>query len=580
MRIPYFIFFLFVYNFTSAQNYTTNGGNSEHNGISKYTAPNQAQEIWNINNAFFTDFGNAIYAYNDRFVTTRIATNGARIQCFNISNGAIIWTSAFKTPTSKIYTIGFTEDAVYAHDYDTDSLFALNPSDGTVKWKSTFKHKIFGGNSSAIYACNGDLIVQGVSGAIKTTMRLNKTTGDTVWTNSGAFPGLLPPPGFCAFGNTMYRWTGGINSPVKVVAIDMNSGTTKYASEEIPGQALQQYQLIAGPDGTIYVWRDNGLGLYAFTDNGTSITVKWIHNGSAFSTGTYSNLGFDKSGNIIEVEGGKVYRLNKNTGAVLESTPFSIYPTDQQFVGTLITIDDNEDILVSGGGIPFTYLISKDLQTIKWQAAQSYNPYAAPVLTKNGTLLNLGSGTGIKAYRTPISRKPVADFLVSTRDIIAGGTINFVNQSSYNPTEWRWKFYGATPDTSNDESPTNIQYNTAGEYEVRLITLNSIGKDTLIKSCYIKVLPGVLSIDDDSLPSIVNSNKSFQIFPNPTTTTINVRNAKSEQAFIYDIQGHLLGSYKISQNLQPINVRSLLSGTYAIRIGGFKKMKTFIFLKE
>jgi hypothetical protein len=580
MRITYFLLFLFVCHFSLAQNYSSNGGNSQHNGISKYTAPNQEQEIWSINNAFFTDFGNAIYAYNDRFVTTRTASNGARIQCFNILNGATIWTSAFKTPTSKMYAIGFTEDAVYAHDYDTDSLFALNPSDGTVKWKSKFIHKLFGGYSTAIYACNGDIIVQGASASVKSTMRLNKLNGDTVWTNSGAFAGLLAPPNFCAFGNTMYRWTGGINSPVKVVAIDMNSGATKYTSEEIPGQALQQYQLIAGPDGTIYAWRDNGLGLYAFTDNGISITVKWIHEGSAFSTGNYSNLGFDKSGNIIEIESGKVYRLNKNTGAVLESTPFSIYPIDQQFIGTLITIDEDEDILVSGGGIPFTYLISKDLQTIKWIATQSYNPYAAPVLTKNGTLLNLGSGTGIKGYRTAISRKPVADFSVSTRDIISGATINFVNQSSYNVTEWRWKFYGATPDTSNEENPSNIQYNTAGEYEVRLIALNSIGKDTLTKSCYIKVLPGVLSIDDDSLPNIVNTNKTFQINPNPTTTTINIRNAKGEQAFIYDIQGHLLVSYKITQNLQPINVQLLRSGTYVIRIGGFKKMKTFIFLKE
>jgi outer membrane protein assembly factor BamB len=59
--------------------------------------------------------------------------------------------------TSIMYAVGFTEDAVYAHDYSNDSLYALSPADGSVKWSSV---NICLEETQNFTACNGDPIVR------------------------------------------------------------------------------------------------------------------------------------------------------------------------------------------------------------------------------------------------------------------------------------------------------------------------------------------------------------------------------------------------------------------------------------
>ena len=64
--------------------------------------------------------------------------------------------------------------------------------------------------------------------------------------------------------------------------------------------------------------------------------------------------------------------------------------------------------------------------------------------------------------------------------------ITFINQSQ-NGTTYRWFFPGATPDTSTAANPTNICYNGPGHYNVRLITTNILGSDTLNQPNFISV---------------------------------------------------------------------------------------------
>jgi len=57
--------------------------------------------------------------------------------------------------------------------------------------------------------------------------------------------------------------------------------------------------------------------------------------------------------------------------------------------------------------------------------------------------------------------------------------INFFDQSSGNPTSWRWHFTGAIPDTSSLQNPDSICYSTPGTYPVSLIVSNGTKADTL-----------------------------------------------------------------------------------------------------
>jgi len=60
-----------------------------------------------------------------------------------------------------------------------------------------------------------------------------------------------------------------------------------------------------------------------------------------------------------------------------------------------------------------------------------------------------------------------------------GQCISFTELSSPCATSWHWLFPGASPDTSDQQNPTNICYSNPGTYPVTLIVANSSGSDTL-----------------------------------------------------------------------------------------------------
>ncbi|MEM9821722.1 MAG: PKD domain-containing protein, partial [Bacteroidota bacterium] len=75
-----------------------------------------------------------------------------------------------------------------------------------------------------------------------------------------------------------------------------------------------------------------------------------------------------------------------------------------------------------------------------------------------------------------------------------------------------WSFPGATPSTSNDQYPSNIQYTTPGEYVVTLNAINQCGSST-IRDTFIVVQPGTLTLDDDYV--ICANEPGFNISASP-----------------------------------------------------------------
>lgn len=82
---------------------------------------------------------------------------------------------------------------------------------------------------------------------------------------------------------------------------------------------------------------------------------------------------------------------------------------------------------------------------------------------------------------------PNANFSASATSILVGGSVNFTDLTTNNPTSWSWTFTGGTPSTSTSQNPTNIVYNTAGTYSVSLTATNASGNDTETKTGYIVV---------------------------------------------------------------------------------------------
>ena len=82
---------------------------------------------------------------------------------------------------------------------------------------------------------------------------------------------------------------------------------------------------------------------------------------------------------------------------------------------------------------------------------------------------------------------PVAIF-TAPNDICPGTCTDFTNLS-LSGTSFLWSFPGANPAVSTDANPTNICYNTPGNYAVTLIASNAVGSDTITLNNYITVYP-------------------------------------------------------------------------------------------
>lgn len=108
--------------------------------------------------------------------------------------------------------------------------------------------------------------------------------------------------------------------------------------------------------------------------------------------------------------------------------------------------------------------------------------------------------------------RPLGGFSQSADTICAGGSLNFNDQSSNQPTSWLWQFAGGNPATATVANPSGIVYNTPGTYQVTLITTNSAGSDTLVRNLAVVVqanlqanLPALSSVCASDLTRVLTA---------------------------------------------------------------------------
>ncbi|MEN8224136.1 MAG: GEVED domain-containing protein, partial [Bacteroidota bacterium] len=124
--------------------------------------------------------------------------------------------------------------------------------------------------------------------------------------------------------------------------------------------------------------------------------------------------------------------------------------------------------------------------TTRMRITMKYNAYA--------TSCETGFSGEVEDYtisfEPPIPQAPEAEFSADNTLVTIGGTVNFTDESLYDPTSWSWVFEGGTPATSTAQNPS-VTYATEGIYDVRLTATNAEGSDQLIKYDYIEVSSSV-----------------------------------------------------------------------------------------
>ena len=572
------LFVLLIKSSVFAQNWYTFAGSNQKNGLTEMTGPvSISTPYWTVNSPTSSVWGNAIYTFGDKFATARTVFNPAyrgKIELRNLTDGSLIWEQTF-ADTSVMYVVGFTEDAVYVADYRStySILCALSVETGEVKW--SISHYMFPGNEGICFADDGDPIILG--------KRLDRLTGTPKWTNNYPTPNG-PEGGYVVNGNTYYHWTGYITTPKSLIAIDVNTGVTKYQSFELPGDGDQENDLVIGPDGTIYITRDGNSGsLWAFTDTGTGFAEKWHLTPGVL----VKSIGPDNVLYCADVNNGlpegPLMKVDGNTGSIIGY----VTPTTQV---KYVTVGDDSTVYVAtgetAGGKYIAY--TPDLLTIKWQTNVPFNYYSGCPIGKEGVFITAGSGTQITAYKPNVERKPVADFRSSGRDITATiETIDYFDQSSYQPTSWQWTFEGGTPETSTAQNPTGIEYTLPGIYSVQLIATNSFGVDTIVRTKYVFADQPV-GVDEEN--TILTEYKLEQNYPNPFNPSTRINYSTLNTGFVslkvFDVLGNEIatlvneeksaGAYVVNWN-----ANNLPSGIYVYKMqaGSFTSVKKMMLVK-
>lgn len=550
MKLLLFLVVIFMFlNPALSQNWPNMGGNNQRNNYTKMPGPVSLEQLWSVNSSYATVIGNRVLTWDDLFATARVVFSPQYhgvIELRSLLDGSLLWSKDLG-PTSILYTVGFTEDAVYAHDYSNDSLYALDLADGSIKWRIG-ESKLFPGNNGLVFACDGDPIDFG--------RRIDKHTGEIVWQYDYIIP-VGPSGGFALYGNTYYHWTGSIVTPKKLIAVDADKGDFLYESEELPGDGDQEIPLMIGPDGTIYITRDGGQ-LYAFEDNGEEFSVKWTNP----YTIIVRSVGPDGKLFGIEPNFNYLVSLDPADGTVLDTAFFEFpYP-----MMNCITVTEDE-VVYATDNYDKIYAFSYDLSEVLWELPLNNHVYSDPAPSKEGIMVLIGNGTNIKAYQNDIDRKPVADFGTDSTMIYTGSSLNFYDHSSFAPTSWEWTFEGSNTPTSDLQNPTGIVYDLSGIFEVTLIASNAYGSDTIVRSCYIEVNNPVNIRDKGRL------QRQSSVYPNPFRENFTIYSASEPIVIeLLDVMGRIVkpiyhGSFQNNEDLCiTIDGKDLQKGIYFIRI--------------
>ena len=150
-------------------------------------------------------------------------------------------------------------------------------------------------------------------------------------------------------------------------------------------------------------------------------------------------------------------------------------------------------------------------QVLRMHAAINSNTGFRSSLWKTSNLI----ATGTTSDLPPVNDcPPKPDFKSNYTRLCAGQPVAFT-QLTYNVAEpdsvkYSWFFPGGEPATSSLANPS-VSYSTAGSYDVKLVVSNQFGKDSLVRTSYIGILPTSATYSDNDTEGFETS--TFPVFP-------------------------------------------------------------------
>ena len=224
------------------------------------------------------------------------------------------------------------------------------------------------------------------------------------------------------------------------------------------------------------------------------------------------------------------------------------------------------------GGNPATS--TENTVTVTYATAGNYTT-TLTAYGENNTESTKTVGVNVSSVPTPVFN---VDFTADVTTIETGETVHFTNNTTvtlndepYTGTvHYQWLFnanYLLRSDATSTEENPSYTYETAGVYTVALaasddeIMIHEIAGGwypVKIKEDYIIVTDPV-SVDENAISEI-------SVYPNPTSSVINISAEGMQNITIIDMTGRVVMSKDVNSNFETISVEGFAKANYMVRI--------------
>ncbi len=215
------------------------------------------------------------------------------------------------------------------------------------------------------------------------------------------------------------------------------------------------------------------------------------------------------------------------------------------------------------GGSPATS--TEDVVTVTYAEAGTYFTATLTAYNEDETISNTKS-----IYVTVASVDPDAVEANFTTDpaytdlyiyrmlaVETGTTVTYTSTCNENTDHIAWTFEGGNPATSTNTTVA-VAYTTAGSYTTTLVAYNAdeTRTDTLTLSV---TVTDPVAVEENAISEI-------SVYPNPTSSIINIAAEGMQNITIIDMTGRVVMSKDVNSNFETIDANGFAKANYMVRI--------------
>jgi len=402
----------------SAGDWNNSGANPQRNGMSDEIGPIGEDILWSGGRSSLIAWlpvteGSRVFFVRQE---TWAGPGDALIVARDIDTGFEFWTYEipYQTDDWTPWVAGVKNGIVYGSRSGNGAsvsakLYALDATDGGLLWISVDDIDA-GPYDGVVFAPDGDPVI----GSFQDIWRIDSSDGSTVW-HTTRQASVSSSAGCCIYGDGVYIADSAGGGQV-IKKYDLSTGTYLYESAVMSG-FLTQTTPMAGPDGTIYFNRcQSNVATdfwYAWEDTGSDFNLRWSIP-SQWEPTAEEAVGPD--GSLYIMLPSQIFaRVDPSDGSTIDSFPIPVLSKAH------VATDINGNVYMSNGEFAngHLYAFTADLTPI-WDTPVTNINIGGPALGLDGTLIVLGVGNDVRAYRsdvpspTPLIASPTPEIPTAT----------------------------------------------------------------------------------------------------------------------------------------------------------------------